>query len=136
MASNLDLIRSALQSLGVLAEGEEPSAEQASHALGIMNDLLEDWSGHGIEVGQYPQTDLSEDYPGPSTTVPAVKANLAVWLAPHYERAVPSAVVVIASRGYDRLLREALVSQLSPVALTNTPLGEGDSDLDNILTGE
>jgi len=137
MATNLDLIRGALTHLGVLTEVEQPSAEQAADGLTVLNDLLEDWAGEGIEVGQYPQTDLSEDYPGPSTTVPTVKAMLAVYLASHYERPVPPTVGMIASRGYDRLIRDTVRAQIGEADTSRKlPRGDGQCPVASILTGD
>jgi len=137
MATNLDLIRGALAHLGVLNEVEQPSPEQAADGLTSLNDLLEDWSADGIEVGQYPQTDLSAEYPGPSNTVPTVKALLAIFMSSQYERAVPAAVGMIATHGYDRLLREAVRAELGVADVSRKlPRGEGDGDVQNILTGD
>jgi hypothetical protein len=64
--TNLEIITAALRLLGVIAETETPSAEQGATGLAVLNDMLEDWSGREIEVGQWPQTELDAEFPGES----------------------------------------------------------------------
>lgn len=45
-----DLIRRALMLIGVLAEGENPSAPQQSDGLESLNDLLDSWSTEGLII--------------------------------------------------------------------------------------
>lgn len=46
----IDLIRRAMMHIGVLAEGEVPSADQASDGLDALNDVLETWSIESLAV--------------------------------------------------------------------------------------
>ena len=130
MATNLDIIRGALRQLGILAEVEEPSAEDADLALEVMNDLLEDWSAQGIDVGQWPQTDLDADFPGPAAVEHTTKAYLAIQLAPYYEREPRPVVVGNAMRGYERLLRDALVAKMEPASMTHLPGAQSEWDIE------
>lgn len=50
MASAGDLINGALRLLGVLAEGETPSAETSSDALNAMNQMIESWNTERLSV--------------------------------------------------------------------------------------
>lgn len=125
MATNLDVIRDALGLLGVLAETETASAEQGEHGLRILNDVMEDWLSAGIDVGQWPQVDINDEYPGPSGVVATVKATLAIHLAPYYEREVRPAVIAMASSGYNRLLRDSVLQKMQEADLSNIPLGQG-----------
>jgi hypothetical protein len=136
MATNLDIIRAALQTLGVLPEAKEPSAEQAAHALEVLNDFLEDWSASGIDVGQWPQTDLTASFPAASDVQLTAKAHLAVQLAPYYERPIHPVTAGQAQKGYARLLRIAVLAQLEPVSTDHMPVGEGQRIGWNIQTGE
>lgn len=53
----LDVIRIAMQHIGVLAEGETPTADQASDGLRALNDVLETWSIESLSVwGGLPET--------------------------------------------------------------------------------
>lgn len=133
--TNLDVIRGALGLLGVLTEIEEPSAEQAQHALTVMNDFLEDWTGRGIDVGQWPQTELTAEVPAPSDTVAVIKHTLAIHLSPYYGREPPAVTVMFASSGYDRLLAVATAARIEPADMSHLHCGEGQSDYVDITTG-
>jgi hypothetical protein len=130
MATNLDIIRGALRLLGVLAETEEPSSEDSQLALEALNGFLEDWTAEGIDVGQWPQTDVDADFPGSSTTEHTAKAYLAVQLAPYYERQPNPVVVLSASRGYERLVRETVTAQMQPASMSHLPAAQSTWDIE------
>ena len=50
MATALDIISSALRKIGVLAEGEVPSAAQASDALSDLNDLIDQHAAERLQI--------------------------------------------------------------------------------------
>lgn len=50
MASAGDLINGALRLLGVLAEGETPSAETSSDALNAMNQMIDSWNTEKLSI--------------------------------------------------------------------------------------
>lgn len=122
VTTNLDVIAAALRLLNVIAEGDVPSAEQAETGLQVLNEFLEDWSERGIDVGQWPQNDVQDPFPGNSQTLQTVKAWLAVSLAPYYERDARPAVIAMATNGYDKLLRDSIRDSLEPVEL-DLPVG-------------
>ena len=121
MASNLDLITSALSLIGVVVETESPSAEQAALGLATLNDLLEDWAAQGIEIGQWPQTDLTATAPGGPSALGPLKANLAVYLSPHFSAPTSPILLAQASAGYSRLLRDAMSEQVQAVDMAHVP---------------
>lgn len=126
---NLEVIQDALRLIGVLPEGQTASAEQGEDALRTMNDLLAEWSADGIEVGHFPQTDTTEDFPAGYEVAAAIKYNLALHLAPQYGRQVDQVVGVFAEKFYKRLLRDAVVSNIKEVDVTYVPGGTGHFDL-------
>jgi hypothetical protein len=130
--TNLDVIRGALQLLGVLPEGIEPSAEQAEQALAVLNDFLEDWSADGLDVGQWPQTELAAECPAPSGAIQAIKATLAIQLAPYYEKVVNPITALNAQAGRTRLLRDGLLAGMSELDTSHLP---GGISTGNIETG-
>ena len=50
MASAGDLINGALRLLGVLAEGETPSAETSADALTAMNQMIDSWNTEKLSI--------------------------------------------------------------------------------------
>lgn len=133
--TNLAVIKSALGLLGVLTETETPTAEQSAHALEVLNDFLEDWTARGIDIGQWPQTDLTVEVPVPGDTVAVAKHTLAIHLSPYYGREPSAVTVMFASAGFDRLLRNAIVAQLEPADMSHLHRGAGNGDVESILTG-
>jgi hypothetical protein len=133
MATNLSIIKAAMQMLGILNELETPSAEQGELGLTVLNDMLEDWDGRGIDIGQWPQTDYAAEFPGPTSVEGVCKANLAIWLTAYYPGStVPPAVIALASSGYNRLLRDAIIEQCEPADMSHMP---GLTDSYSILEG-
>jgi hypothetical protein len=99
----------------------------------VLNDMLEAWAEDDIDVGQYPQTDLAAEWPGSPGTVGTVKANLAIYLAPHYQREPSAIVVATASAGYQKLVRDLVNSQLQPLDMSHLPSGEGKWDTETLF---
>jgi hypothetical protein len=130
MATNLDLITGSLRLLGVLSATEDASAEDAALGLTVLNEFLEEWSARGIDVGHWPQTDVDDDFPGDSTVTHTVKAYLAVMLAPYFERDPRPFVLLQASSGYERLLREAVTGQMVEASMTHLPGAQATWDIE------
>lgn len=51
MSTARDICRRALTRARVIAAGEEPSAEDASDALALLNDMMFGWSAQGVDIG-------------------------------------------------------------------------------------
>lgn len=122
MATNLDIITSALRKLNVIDENEAPSAEQGIAGLAALNEMLADWEQDGIRIGWYEQTDLTADAPVRETDLRAVKANLAVELGGEMGIAPPETVIETARLSYARLAKSALRYFESDVSML--PLGD------------
>ena len=48
MTTAAQIINTSLHRLGVLAEGEAPTGQQADDALDTLNDMIESWSLEGL----------------------------------------------------------------------------------------
>jgi hypothetical protein len=131
--SNLTIINDALSLIGVLPEGQDASAEQGTDALRALNDMLAEWSLNGIDIGWFPQTETTEDFPIDYRLQAVVKYNLAVHLSPAYGKPVPPEIAVIAGNFKQALVRRILNSQLL-AANPILPLAEGGGGGYNILT--
>jgi hypothetical protein len=78
MATNREVITTALRMLGVIDAHSSASAEDAALGLTELNDLMEDLSGEGIDLGYPPQDNVSEDFPLDDNVTAAVKPLLAM----------------------------------------------------------
>lgn len=133
MATNIELIRDALGLVGILNELQQPSANQSDHGLRILNEMLEEWASDGINVGQWPQTDVDAESPVPLGTIPAVKYNLAAALGPYYGVSLSPADTQRAERFYGRLVRDTVLANRVEADLTGKV--PGSVEYSNILTG-
>ena len=115
MATNITLITDSLRLLNVISESETPTAEQGSHALRRMNQMLEAWEEDGIKLGYFAQSATGDTCPVPAYAEKGVTGMLAIDLAPTYG-AEPSAFCVkFADDGYQLILRKSVNAALQPV---------------------
>ena len=77
----LDIVTDAARIVNLMDETQQLSAEQGAMALTALNDLMADYFEDGIELGWYPQTDLSVTAPLASTDARCVKLCFAKELA-------------------------------------------------------
>jgi hypothetical protein len=133
--TNADYFKLALQKIGILAEGEAASAEQGADMLLIFNSMMDGLLGEGIDLGFSPQSsttaepDIQEGYKD------AIQCMLAIKAASHFEvpmGAISPEVIDTASRGYNRMLREAVYREAVPRDFDHLPLRTGRN---NILNG-
>lgn len=103
MATNLDIITTALRIVNIIDENQPPSSELAAEGLESMNDLLADWDTDGIELGYFPQTVLANTSPLEDKDLRAIKYNLAMELAGRKNVAISPATLAIASAAKERL---------------------------------
>lgn len=129
-----DYIQASLGLIGILAEGETPSAEQGAQAMPVLNDMMGALADVGIDLGFNPQTSTTDTLLIPEGARETVKCLFAIRLRPYYPSSVlPAEVVKFAGDGYDRLLRKAV--QADRVVARVTPLGEKQTLRANIFSG-
>lgn len=102
MTTALTVIEGACRLIGILAEGEALTATQSSDALESLNNMVAAWELDGIAIGA-PSWALADTINLPANHLDPIKYNLAVRLAPEYEKPVSSIVVQMAGDGYKSL---------------------------------
>lgn len=133
--TNADILRGALQLIHVLGATEALRAEHSTVALAVLNDMLTQWRDDGVDLGYDAQVDANAEFPPNPSTHLAVKSNLAVMLAPYFEREPSRVLLATASGTYRTLLREAMVAKMQPADLSHLPRGEGHMAEFDIETG-
>jgi hypothetical protein len=108
MSTNLEIVQDALEALGIIGETATPSAEQGSHALRKLNQMMEQWEEDGIKLGYFAQTDTTQDCPIPLYAERGVAASLAIFLAPTYGASVSAELADQADKGFQTILRKAV----------------------------
>lgn len=134
--TNSDYITAALQMLGVLAETESPSAEQGAQAMGVLNDMLALWAERGIDIGWNASTSPTDTIDFHPAARQAVKAGLAMALAPYYERQPSIMLAQAAESGYHRLLSAAVNAKIENLPFLHIPRSEGGQGIWNPTSGQ
>jgi len=119
MASYSDTIADSLHLIGVLAETDSISAEQAADGLVTLNDLMAAWENLGINVGHVPSATPSDTMVYPANARLAIKAGLAMALCADYGRSPPPIVVAMASSAFSHLAAQS-VYQNAPITNLDT----------------
>jgi hypothetical protein len=125
LATNLEVIGDSLRELGVISETETASAEQGTHGLRKLNDLLEAWTEDGIELGYFAQSLTADDCPVPNWALRAVKLCLAPEIATAYGAKVSPELGVKIDDAYTALLRKSQVENLPEANMDHMPRGSG-----------
>jgi len=135
MATNSEVVKDALDMLGVTDDITAP-VEYSVKAMKRMNDMLANWENNEIDVGYFKQDTLTDDCPVNDEYLLAVKANLAVSLAPDFKAVVGPALASLAMSTYKELLRKEQTSRTEPVTTEHAPLGQNWPGRYNIFTDE
>lgn len=119
-----DIVTRALRLLGVLYETETASAEQGADALSQLNDMVAYWETDGVRIGYFSGDSTTETLNLDTRYRVPLEYNLALWLAPQFEREPSPIVVAIATDSYGKLLREAVQANREE-GIPQRPQGEG-----------
>jgi hypothetical protein len=132
--SNQNLVNDALSLIGVLPEGQAASAEHATLALRVLNEMIEEWAEEDVVVSWNPSLTIDDDSPLVGAEQNAVKYHLAIRMCPHFDREPPSSIVAFAQSAYRRLQRRQMADSIIEITLDvpQSPSGYGY----DILTDE
>ncbi len=132
MTTVLQIIEGATEAIGV--KTAEIKLEAADFQLGIteMNDMLTEWSNVGLLPEYVEVTESDAVLLIPRNSVSAIKANLAIRLAPSFQKVVTSGLVSKADSSLRRL--ENSVVFIGDVAYPDSlPTGSGNDCSDIFL---
>lgn len=104
MATINDIVKGALQKLGVIAGNESPEANDAAYCLEELNDMMAEMDGQQVYVN-WQTVALSDTFPLDAHHVGGVKAMLAVRVCPAFggDSLLSMTTVKQANDGYSRL---------------------------------
>ena len=128
MATGRDVVYGAFSHLGIT----DVSAEELSDGLEKMNDMLTAWE-LSLKLGFSPLSDAANKLRVPRNAIGAIKAHLAILIAPGMGKAVPDALAVMARRMYNDLLianidLEVAFPSTLPMGSGNTTQSSSDAD--------
>ena len=124
MATALDIITGALKLLEVNTAESAITAAEAEDGLTALNDMMNEWNIDGINVGYETLEDTEDVLYVDLGSIGAMKANLAVYIAPEYGRIVTPQLQMRADKS-KKSLRASI--PLNPAEFPDSlPVGSGN----------
>lgn len=121
----LEVIEDAFEEIGVKTAEVHLTSDETQSGLRRCNDMLTEWDDIGIITGYIPITNVDDTINVERNAIAAVKYNLAIRLAPSFQKPVGLALAAIASGTLKVLM--ASNTDLSQVAYPDSlPLGSGN----------
>ncbi len=134
MATVTEIVTGALQLLEVQTAESAITAPEAEDGLVSLNDMMNEWNVDGINVGYETLESIEDELFVDLGSIGAIKANLAVYIAPEYGRAVSDSLERRAKSG-KRSLRASI--NLNPSQYPDTlPVGSGNEDNNHSPDGD
>lgn len=119
------VIRDALQEIIVQAAEQPIEANEANDAMRYLNRMMAAWESDGIDLGYTPVSSLSDAITVVDGALEAIVLNLAIKLAPGYERPVPQELYINARNAMNTVtkLGVTITTSVFPATL---PQGSGN----------
>ena len=134
MATVLDVVTGALKLLEVRTAESPVTAAEAEDGLTALNDMMNEWNIDGVNVGYETLDEITDELFVDLGAIGAIKANLAVYIAPEYGRLVNDTLVARADRSKNSLRTSIpLNSSEFPDTL---PIGSGNEDNNFVADGD
>ena len=119
-----EIVSGALKLLEVKTAESAVTAEEVQDGLSALNDMMNEWNVDGINIGYETLDDADDELFVILGSIGAIKANLAVYIAPEYGRVVTDSLALRAKRS-KRSLRAAIPLAHSQYPDT-LPIGSGN----------
>lgn len=134
MATVLDVVTGALKLLEVRTAESPITASESQDGLEALNDMMNEWNVDGIDIG-YESVDSSDaELFVKLGSIGAMKANLAIYIAPEYGRVVTLDLQKRADRS-KKALRASIPLNDSQMPDT-LPVGSGNEDNHHTSDGD
>ncbi len=128
----LQVIERAFSKAGIKPSEAPLTAAEISDGLDTLNDLLSEWGTNGPLKDAVPVDNVTDTLVLPRFAFGALKANLAIRLAPEYDRTVTQGMAFDATSSLAELVKATI--DLSELDYPNTlPVGSGNQD--GLFTG-
>jgi len=134
MATVLEVVTGALKLLEVRTAESPVTASEAVDGLLALNDMMNEWNIDGINIGYETLDSTTDELHVDLGSIGAIKANLAVYIAPEYGRTVSPDLNDRADRS-KKSLRNAIPLNSSEFPDT-LPIGSGNEDNNFVGDGD
>lgn len=121
-----EVVNDALETLVVQAEEQEIPQSEGNAAIRTLNDMMAQWSARGIDIGYTEVENMADVLTVPPGTILGIKHNLAINLAPKYNRPITPAMLKNANDGY-RAIVSLAVDMGSSAFPSTLPQGSGNT---------
>ena len=134
MATVTEVVTGALRLLEVVAAEAAITSAEAEDGLTSLNDMMNEWNVDGIDIGYETLENIEDDLFVSLGSIGAIKANLAVYIAPEYGRIVSSELTARAIKS-KRSVRGSI--KLNSSHLPDTlPIGSGNEHNNFVADGD
>jgi len=127
MATVNDVVSTALRLLKVKDAESEITAKEARDGLESLNDMMNEWEEAGLETGFVTLNDVNATLEVPESTLGAIKAKLALYIAPEYEANISPQLMQRARMSFIRL-RDRLDTIQGTEFPATLPVGSGNEE--------
>ena len=125
MTTGTEVIHDALQEILVQADEQEYQPAEYQAGMRGLNDMVSEWDLLGLPLGFTLLTNITDTVTVPAGLIGAVKTNLALRLAPQFNKDIPGALVKSAESGM-QAVRNYSVVQLPTRMPSTLPIGSGN----------
>lgn len=134
MATVTEVVSGALRLLEVKTAESAITPVEVNEGLEALNDMMNEWNVDGINVGYETLDDADDELFVTLGALGAIKANLAVYIAPEYGRIATDELIRRAIRS-KRSLRASIPLNASQYP-DSLPIGSGNEDNTFVSDGD
>ena len=112
--TNNEVIKKALQELGVVGFNGTATASQAQDCLDILNGMMAEWEQQDVDLNWFPQDTLSETCPIPRWAENGVISNLAVTASASFRAPLSEGLIQKAYQGFNTIFNTVMKIKHQP----------------------
>ena len=125
MTTMLEVVQDAFEEIGVKTAEVALTGDELQSGIRRCNDMLLEWDDSGVIVGYNEVLNGDDDLGVERNSIGAIKYNLAIRLAPSYQKVITPALVAISTTTLDTLM--ASNTNIGEIAYPDTlPMGSGN----------
>ncbi len=130
MVTMREVVQDAFEEIGVKTAEVPLTSDELQSGIRRCNDMLTEWGDIGIIFGYIPVLNGDDTINVDRSAVGAIKYNLAIRLAPSFQKVVGNALVAIASGSMEVLMASS--SNIGTISYPDSlPLGSGNQCASN-----
>jgi hypothetical protein len=121
--TNNELIKKALQELGIVAFNGTATASQAQDCLDGLNSMMAEWEQDDLNFNWFPQDTLSATCPIPRWAESGIISNLALYVSASFRSPLTESLVGKAQKGLSTITRKVMTQKMAPADMSYLTTG-------------